>query len=184
MGCAVKIKIPLDKAYRLLNFGPTVLISSRIDGKANVMPVAWVMPIDFDPPKIAVSIGDGSYTFHIVKKTKEFVINIPPATLIDKVCQCGSVSGKGIDKFKYFGLTPIPAQKVSAPLVKECIAHLECKVIDTSLIDKYNIFLVQTVACSGERGILNEYFNVSKFKTLQHLTGEYFFVPGKVVKAK
>ena len=181
----MKIKIPLDKAYLLLNFGPTVLVTSQFKGKPNVMPVAWSMPVDFDPPKVAICIGDQSYTFQIVKRTKEFVINIPPASIFKKVFKCGRISGKKVDKFKKFGLTPIPASRVKAPLVKECIAHLECRVIDSSMANKYNIFIVQVVACSAQKGALQKFMRVDKkpFKTLHHLTGNYFFSPGKVVKA-
>jgi len=181
----VKVKIPLDKAYRLLNFGPTVLVTSQIDGKPNIMPVAWNMPIDFDPPKIAICIGDQSYTFQIVRKTKEFVVNIPPASIVKKVFKCGRVSGRNVDKFNKFGLTPIPASKVSPPLIKECIGHLECKVIDDSMAEKYNIFIARVAACSAEKGALQKFVRIDKkeFQTLHHLTGEYFFVPGKVVKA-
>jgi len=181
----MKVKVSLDKAYRLLNFGPTVLVTSSLAGKPNIMPVAWNMPIDLDPPKVAICIGDGSYTFRIVKETKEFVINIPPASLVKKVYQCGQVSGKKVDKFRKFGLTPIPASKVAPPLVKECIGHLECKVFDDSLAEDYNIFLARVVACSAEKGALQKFFRVDKssFKTLHHLTGEYFFTPGKVLRA-
>lgn len=180
----MKVKVPLDKAYRLLNFGPTVLVTSSLKGKPNVMPVAWNMPIDFDPCKIAICIGDGSYTFQIVKKTKEFVINIPPASLVKKVFKCGRVSGKKVDKFTKFGLTPVPALKVAPPLIKECFGHLECKVIDDSMVDKYNIFIAKVVACLVEKGALDKFVRVDKkaFKTLHHLTGEYFFMPGKVIK--
>lgn len=181
----MKVKVPLSKAYRLLNFGPTVLVTSQIGGKPNVMPVAWNMPVDFDPPKVAICIGDGSYTFQIVRKMKEFVINIPPASIVKKVFKCGRVSGKTVDKFKRFGLTPIPASKVRPPLIKECIGHLECRVIDDSMVEKYNIFVVKVVACSAEKGALQKFLRVDKerFKTLHHLTGNFFFVPGKVIKA-
>jgi len=181
----MKVKVSLDKAYRLLNFGPTVLVTSQIGGKPNIMPVAWNMPVDFDPPKVAICIGDQSYTFHIVRKTGEFVINIPPASIMKKVFKCGRTSGKKVDKFKKFGLTAIPASKVKPPMIKECIGHLECKVIDESMAEKYNIFIVQVVACSAEKGALQKFFRVDKgrFKTLHHLTGNLFFAPGKVIKA-
>lgn len=181
----MKVKVSLDKAYRLLNFGPTVLVTSSLAGKPNIMPVAWNMPIDFDPPKVAICIGDGSYTFRIIKKTKEFVINIPPASIVKKVFKCGRISGKKVNKFKKFGLTAIPASKVKAPLIGECIGHLECKVIDDSMVEEYNVFIARVVACSADKGALDKFVRVDKkaFKTLHHLTGEYFFLPGKVVKA-
>ncbi|HVN67500.1 MAG TPA: flavin reductase family protein, partial [Candidatus Sulfotelmatobacter sp.] len=107
----MKQQYPLSNVYQLLGSGPTVLISSSFKGKPNVMTIAWTTMLDFEPPVIGCCIGDHSYTFQTVKKTKEFVINIPEAKLIKKVVACGSVSGKKVDKFKKIGLTPLPASK-------------------------------------------------------------------------
>jgi len=172
----MKQKFPLAKVYTLLGSGPVVLISSSLKGKPNVMPIAWTTMIDFEPPIIGCCVGDQSYTFQIVKKTKEFVINIPTVKLIKQVYGCGQVSGKKVDKFKKFKLTPIPASKVKAPLVKECFANLECKVIDARMVDQYNLFIVKVVAAWIDRG-------VKQPKTLHHISGNRFILGGKVVKA-
>jgi flavin reductase (DIM6/NTAB) family NADH-FMN oxidoreductase RutF len=170
-----KQKYPLSKVYTLLGSGPVVLISSSLKGKFNVMPIAWTTMIDFEPPIVGCCIGDHSYTFQIVKKTKEFVINIPTAKLIKQVYGCGQVSGKKVDKFKKYGLTPLPASKVKAPLIKECYANLECKVVDSRMAEKYNLFIVKVVAAWVERGIKHP-------KTLHHISGNRFLVAGETVK--
>ena len=171
-----KQKFPLSKVYTLLGSGPVVLISSSLNGKHNIMPIAWTTMLDFDPPIIGCCIGDHSYTFQIVKKTKEFAINIPTSKLIKKVYGCGQVSGKSADKFKMFKLTPEPASKIKAPLIKECYANLECKVVDTAMINKYNLFVVKVVAAWIDR-------KVKAPKTLHHISGKRFILGGKVVTA-
>ena len=170
-----KNKFPLSKVYTLLGSGPTVLITSSLKGKSNIMPIAWMTPLDFDPPIVACCIGDHSYTFQIVKKTREFAINIPTQKLVNKVYACGQVSGKEVDKFKRFKLTAIPASKIKAPLIAECYANLECKVIDTSLINKYNLFIAKVVAARVRKG---------RVKTLHHVTGKRFLVAEKEIKAR
>jgi flavin reductase (DIM6/NTAB) family NADH-FMN oxidoreductase RutF len=163
----MKQKFPLSKVYQLLGSGPVVLISSSLSGKPNVMTIAWTTMLDFDPPVVGCCIGDHSYTFQVVKKTGELVINIPGAGLKNKVIACGSVSGRKTDKFKKVGLTPLPAAKVKAPLVKECFANLECKVVDSKLVDKYNLFIVKVVAAWMDSG-------AERTPTLHHVTGQRF----------
>jgi flavin reductase (DIM6/NTAB) family NADH-FMN oxidoreductase RutF len=172
----MKEKYPLSKVYTLLGSGPVILISSSLKGKPNIMPIAWTTMLDFDPPIIGCCIGDQSYTFQIVKKTKEFVINIPDAGLIKKVYACGQVSGRRVDKFEKFKFTAEPASKVKAPLIGECFANLECKVIDTSLVDKYNLFIVKVIAAWINK-------NIKKPKTLHHISGNKFILGEKIVAA-
>lgn len=182
-----KKQFPLSKAYRLLNHGPVVLISSSLDGKHNIMPIAWQVPIEFDPTKIALIIGDHSHTFKTVKKTKECVVNLPTVDIVDKVFSCGKVHGGEVDKFKKFGLTADKASKVKAPLIGECIANLECKVFDEKMSDTHNIFLVECVAAWVEEGVYDEFLRADKpnVKTLHHLGADNFAVPAdKIIKAK
>jgi len=140
------------------------------------MPIAWTTMLDFEPPIIGCCIGDQSYTFQIVKKTKEFVINIPTMELLKQVYGCGQVSGKSVDKFKKFKLTTVPAKRVSAPLIDECYINLECKVIDNSMVNKYNLFIVKVVAAWINKGVHNP-------KTLHHISGNRFILGGSVVQA-
>jgi flavin reductase (DIM6/NTAB) family NADH-FMN oxidoreductase RutF len=140
-----KKSLPLSQVYRLIEPGPVVLVSTASGGRANVMTLSWHMMIDFEPPILACVISNRDYTFEILKKTKECVINIPTVELAKKVVACGNTSGRNVDKFKKFGLTPSAAACVQAPLIDECYANLECKVIDTKLVTQYNIFIVEVV---------------------------------------
>ena len=172
----MKTKFPLDKVYQLLGSGPVVLISSSLDGRPNVMPIAWTTMLDFDPPLIGCCIGDHSYTFQTVKRAKEFVINVPDSRLAKTVCDLGSVSGKTVDKFAKFGLTPVKASKVKAPLVGECFINLECQVVDSSMVNKYNLFIVRVVAAWQDK-------TIKKPKTLHHVTGRKFILGDKIISA-
>jgi len=167
-------KFPKEKVYTLLSSGPVVLITSSLAGRPNVMPIAWTIMLDFDPPLLACCIGDQSYTFEIVKKTGEFAINIPTVKLARQVYGAGQVSGKKVNKFKKFGLTIIPASKIKAPLIKECYANLECKVVDASLMNKYNLFIVKVVEAWVDKG-------KGWPKTLHHISGNKFLVASRIL---
>jgi flavin reductase (DIM6/NTAB) family NADH-FMN oxidoreductase RutF len=177
---------PLDKVYRLLNHGPVVLISSKVGGKTNIMPIAWQVPLEFDPPLVCLVIGEHSDTFKAVNRTKECVVNLPTAKILNQVFSCGRCHGHAVDKFKQFQLTPLPATKVKAPLIKECIASLECRVVDNKMAKTHNLFIARVVAAWVEAGIFKEFLRVdrSRAKTLHHLGGDKFMLPGKVVTAR
>ncbi len=140
-----KRPLPLSKVYRLLEPGPVVLVSSASGGKANVMTMSWHMMMDFEPPLLACVISNRNFTFDILQETRECVINIPTVELVKKVVACGNTSGRKVDKFKKFHLTPLPAACVAAPLISECFANLECKVADASMVDKYCLFVFEVV---------------------------------------
>lgn len=178
----MKVRVPLSKATRLLNHGPIVLVTSFYQGRANVQTVAWNMPLDHNPPKVALVIGSDNYSYECITKTGEFVINIPSQRLLKKTVQCGTVSGRRMDKFKEFRLTPIPAKKVKVPLIKECIGHLECKLIKSKVTREYDLFLADVVYAWAEEGTFTDRWLIEKnqAKTIHHLGGEYFTFPGKV----
>jgi len=90
-------------------------------------------------------VSNRNYTFGILKATKECAINIPTVKLAAKVVGCGNTSGAKTDKFAVFGLTPVAAQRVQAPLIDECYANLECKVVDTRMVNKYCFFVLEVV---------------------------------------
>jgi flavin reductase (DIM6/NTAB) family NADH-FMN oxidoreductase RutF len=106
---------PLSKVYQLLEPGPVVLVTTARRGKNNVMTMSWHMMLDFEPPQIGCVISNRSYTFDILKTTKECVIAIPAVKLATQVVRIGNTSGRDIDKFTAFGLTAVPAPSVRAP---------------------------------------------------------------------
>ncbi len=138
-----KTSLRLSQVYRLIEPGPVVLVSTMIGPQANIMTMSWQMTIDFEPPILACVISNRDYTFDIVRKTKECVINIPTVELGKKVVAYGNSSGRTVDKLKEFGLTPAKAAHARVPLVDGCYANLECKVVNTTLVNKYGVFVLE-----------------------------------------
>ncbi|MGB9464515.1 MAG: flavin reductase family protein [Candidatus Acidiferrum sp.] len=170
-----KKSLPLSQVYRLLEPGPVVLVTTVRNARPNVMTMSWHTMIDFEPPIVGCVISNRDYTFGILKATRECAINIPTVELASKVVGCGNISGRSVDKFKRFHLTALPASRIKPPLVGECYANLECKVVDSSMAGKYNFFILEVLkawidpACKHPR-------------TLHHLGRGYFMVSGKTIK--
>ncbi len=140
-----KRNYPLSRVYRLLEPGPVVLVTTAHHGEANVMTMSWHTMMEFEPPLVGCVISGRNYSFEALTKTRECVINIPTANLAEKVVSVGNSSGRKLDKFKAFGLTPVPASQVGAPLIAECYASLECRVVDSRMVNKYNFFVLEVV---------------------------------------
>ncbi len=135
--------MPLNKAYTLIEPGPVVLVTTH-DGKtSNIMTISWTMVMDFTPV-FALTTGAWNHSFAALRKHKQCVIAIPTADMLDTVVGIGTCSGADTDKFAKFKLTAVPAKFVSAPLIKQCLANIECKVID--IVKKHNIVVLEAVA--------------------------------------
>lgn len=170
-------EFPLPNVYRLLEPGPVVLLTTARKGRANVMTMSWHMMVDFEPPLVACVVSGANYSFAALRATGECVIAIPARKLAPKVVQIGNSSGRDIDKFKAFGLTPMPAERVAPPLVAECFANLECKVTDRRLVNKYNLFILK---------VLKAWIDPvqKKPKTIHHQGYGVFVVDGETIKLK
>jgi flavin reductase (DIM6/NTAB) family NADH-FMN oxidoreductase RutF len=171
----MKKSFPLSRVYSLLEPGPVVMVSTSRKGKANIMTMSWHTMMEFEPPMVGCVISNRNYTFNIVKATKECVINIPTKELAKKVVSRGNTSGRSVDKFKTFHLTPAEASCVKAPLIAECYANLECKVVDTSMATKYNFFILE---------VLNAWIapSIKQPRTIHHLGKGSFMVAGRTIK--
>ena len=164
-------KLALNKAFMLLEPGPVVMITTSEKDRANIMTLSWTMVLDFTP-RFAFMTGSWNHSYKNIIKTGECVIAVPTKELIKKTVQIGSCSGSDIDKFKKFKLTPLPASLVSAPLIKECYANIECRVVDH--IKKHNIIIVDAV-----EAWINKTQKSPKFF---HAIGDgRFFVDGQIV---
>jgi flavin reductase (DIM6/NTAB) family NADH-FMN oxidoreductase RutF len=170
-----KRSFPLSKVYGLLEPGPVVLVSTARKGRPNIMAMSWHTMIEFEPPLVACVVSDRNYTFGILKATKECVINIPTAKLAAKVVGCGNTSGEETDKFATFHLTPAAAAKVQAPLIDECYANLECKVVDTRMTAKYCLFILEVVKAWIDP-------SVKRPRTIHHLGKGAFMVAGRTIQ--
>ena len=140
-----KRELPLEQVYGVVESGPVVLLSTARAGRFNVMPMSWHVMMEFTPPLVGCVVSGANYSFETLRKSGECVLNIPTADLLEKVVACGNVSGASVDKFEQFGLTPAAGALVKAPLVAECYANLECRVVDRTLVSKYNFFVLEVV---------------------------------------
>lgn len=136
-------RLRLSKAFTLMESGPVVLVTTHDGKKANIMTISWTMVVDFTPV-LAMTTGGWNYSFAALRKTRECVIAIPTVDMLDKVIGIGTCSGVDTDKFVKFHLTPVRAKFVRPPLVKECLANIECKVLD--FVKKHNIVVLEAVA--------------------------------------
>ena len=169
--------LALSRVYQLLEPGPVVLLTTTRKGRPNVMTMSWHMMVEFEPPLVACIVSDANYSFAALRATGECVIAIPARKLASKVVQVGNVSGRNIDKFEAFGLTPAAAARVAPPLIAECFANLECKVSDTRLVNKYNLFILQVLKAWVDPAQRNP-------KTIHHRGEGTFVVDGATIKLK
>jgi flavin reductase (DIM6/NTAB) family NADH-FMN oxidoreductase RutF len=167
-------KLQISKAFTLMESGPVVLVTTNDGKKNNIMTISWTMVMGFTPI-FAITTGPWNYSFAALCKTKECVISIPTVDMLDKVIGIGTCSGADTDKFEKFILTPLEGKNVKAPLIKECLANIECKVVD--IIKKHNIVVLEGVAA---------YFDESrKVKQTVHAVGDgTFIVDGRKLSRK
>ncbi|MDR3744875.1 MAG: flavin reductase family protein [Acidobacteriaceae bacterium] len=169
--------LALSKVYQLLEPGPVVLLTTARKGRANVMAMSWQTMVEFTPPLVACVVSNADYSFAALRATKQCVIAIPSLELAPKVVEIGNCSGLDTDKFAKFHLTPRPAECVVAPLVVECFANLECKVVDTRLVNKYNLFILEVVKAWIDPAQKNP-------KTIHHHGFGRFAVDGEMIQLK
>ena len=140
-----KKDFPTDDARRFLEPGPIVLVSSAYKDQTNIMTMGWYMVMEFTPSLIGCCISAANHSFEMVRRSRQCVINLPTVDLAAKVVKIGNSSGRDLDKFAEFGLTPKPGMHVRAPLIDECYANFECRLADSSWIKKYNVFVFEVV---------------------------------------
>src|SRR5258708_2601073 len=128
-----KRNFPVTKIRRFLETGPIVLVSSAYKGERNIMTLGWHMMLGFEPALVGCYIRDENHSFSLIRRSKECVINIPTFDLVDAVIEVGNHHGPDIDKFGEYGLTAAEGKEGNAPLIAQCFANFECKLVDTSM---------------------------------------------------
>jgi len=172
-----KLEVNSAYAYRLLHPMHIVLVSCAVKtGKPNVTTVAWAMPTSNDPPLVAISVSPKRHSHALIEQSQEFVINIPTLELLQATYACGSFTGRSFDKFKKAGLTSMPARKVKAPAIRECIAHLECAVDSQVTTGDHTIFVGKILAAYANPGVFTEKYNLEAARLLYHAGGNNFAV--------
>ena len=168
---------PLSKVYGLLEPGPVVLFTTALGGRTNIMAMSWHTMLEFEPPLVGCVISNRNHSFGLLQATNECVINIPTVEIAEKVVGCGNTSGANTDKFERFGLTARPATCVAAPLIVECFANLECRVVDTEMVAKYCLFVLEVVKAWIDPAVKNP-------RTIHHLGSGNFMVAGEKIKLR
>lgn len=189
MSATHRRSVPLAKCYRLLNHGPTVLVSAAHDGHRNIMAAAWAMPLDFQPPKVTVVLDKSVWTRQLLEDSGTFVINVPTVSQVDIVQTVGSTSGleiskeKGVDKFKAYGLQTFAGEVVEAPLLEGCAAWLECRLLpEPHNQNQYDLFIGEVVAAWADERVFSDghwhFQGHDDLRTLHHVAGGHFLVIG------
>ncbi len=169
--------LPLAKVYQLLEPGPVVLLTTARRGRANVMTMSWHMMVEFEPPLVACVVSTADHSFSALRATRECVIAVPAVKLAAKVVAIGNCSGRDGDKFAAFGLTPLPAKRVAPPLVAECFANLECRVVDTRLVNRYNLFVLEVLKAWTDPA-------QKRPRTIHHQGYGIFVVDGRTIRLR
>jgi flavin reductase (DIM6/NTAB) family NADH-FMN oxidoreductase RutF len=169
------ISVSASSAYRLLHPKLAVLLTC-IDkkGKANIITLAWTMPVSIEPPLVAVSIAPRRHSYRMIEETEEFVINIPTMEFVKETLFCGRRSGRKFDKFKETKFTSMPAKTVKTPIIKECIAHLECKLYKKIPAGDHTLFIGEIQAAYTNENVFRNEYKVRKAKLIFHLGGDKF----------
>ena len=174
---AAKFDLPVSQIRRYLEPGPIVLVSSALGDRRNIMTMGWHTVMEFTPSLVGCVIAGGNYSFDLIRKSRECVINLPTTTLTDTVVGIGNTSGAEIDKFEHFGLTAQTAERVKAPLIAECHANFECRLADDALVDKYNFFIFEVMKAHVAKSPKHP-------ETLQYTGDGVFMVSGKIISRR
>ena len=164
----LKKDFPVSKIRQILEPGPVVLVSSAWKGKKNIMTMGWHVVMEFSPSLVGCVIAQDNVSFEMIRKSCVCVINVPTADMVDQVVGIGNCDGDELDKFERFGLTPVDAATIAAPLIEECFANLECRIVDTRLVKKYNFFILEVVKAHVA--------TIPKYPRTLHYRGEGTFI--------
>lgn len=140
-----KEDFPVYNVRRFLEPGPIVLVSSAHKDQTNIMTMGWHMVMEFSPALVGCLIAGGNHSHDLIRGSRQCVINLPTVDIAETVVKIGNTSGRDIDKFAEFGLTPKPGTHVRAPLIEECYANFECELADSAWVNKYNVFVFEVV---------------------------------------
>lgn len=182
--------VSLDHASRLVNHGPTVLITTEHQGRRNLMAAAWSMPVEFTPPRIAVVVDKNTYTRELLEASGRFAIGLPCVALADLSYAVGSESGRAVDKFARHGLRAVPGPVLGLPLVEGCVAWLELRHIPEPHTEHaYDTVFGEVVSAQADPRVFADgrwsfRDDNAELHTLHHLGGGTFAVPSRTVQAR
>lgn len=180
----MKKEVELSKAKWLVEPGCVVLVTSGTFENPNVMTFSWQTPVNSaDPCLILLAISHVRYSYELIKQNRELVINIPGEELLDQAHCVGEVTGRSIDKIRESGLTAVAAGMVKPPLIEECRAHLECRVVEVFGMESHDLLICQVVRAVAEADFFDGRWIPEKFHTLHYLGGNKYGLMTRMVEA-
>jgi len=182
---AEKKQCELRVALRMLAPGPIALITTMYRDHPNVMTAGWMLPLSLEPTLIGVAIQPARLTHEFISKTGRFAVNIPTVDLMSAVHLCGMQSGRDDDKFASANLNAEDAAEIEAPLVAECVGHLECEVLDRVTIGDHDLFIGEVLAVSANDEAFAEMWDVAAEagQLLHHLGADRYAGLAKAYRA-
>jgi flavin reductase (DIM6/NTAB) family NADH-FMN oxidoreductase RutF len=174
------VEVPDDNWYRLINHGPTVMVSTRDkNGIYNIAPIAWCSPVQKNPPKLLTVIGRSHKTYTNIMETGEFVVCVPHINQAKLVRQTGKSTGDDIRKFDEFAIKAFSANEVDILIPEGCVGFIECRVSNRSQQEKVDIIVGEVLSASALESVFEERLLAEKpeAKTLHHLGGSMFAFP-------
>lgn len=173
------------QAPRLLEPGPLVLVTTFFRAQHNVMTAGWLLPLGFQPSRVAVAIHPSRLTHEFVSRSETFALNVPTLDLLNAVHRCGIESGRDRDKFVAAGLTPADAVAIEAPLVEECVAHIECGLVERLTLADHDLFVGEVLAVSADEAAFSDRWLLGEgVELLHHLAADQYAGPGKLYRAR
>ena len=180
--------VPLEKAYRLLNHGPTVLVSARHGGVDNVMAAAWACALDYAPPKLTVVLDKTAKTRELVEKSGRFVIQVPTVAQLGLTYRVGHRSlGDDPDKLAHTGVELFGIEGHDLPFVRGCSAWLACRVVpETHNQQTYDLFIGEIEAAWSDTRVFREgHWNFEtadpSLRSLHYVAGGHFYAIGEAM---
>jgi flavin reductase (DIM6/NTAB) family NADH-FMN oxidoreductase RutF len=180
--------VPLDRAYRLLNHGPTVLVSAEHAGRANVMAAAWAMPLDFAPPKVAVVVDKSTLTRGLIEASGHFALNLPCVAQAALTLGVGSDSAQTRpDKLAAHGVQLLSPEGSAVPLVRGCVGWLACRLLpEPHNQQAHDLFLGEVEAAWADERVFRDgrwHFDDAppELRTLHYVAGGQFYATGESV---
>lgn len=171
------------KAGNMLYPLPVVMVSvADKEGKSNILTVAWAGTVCTNPPMVSISVRPERYSYHMLKETGEFVINLTTRDLAKATDYCGVRSGRDVDKWKEMNLTPVPSLEVKVPSIAESPVNIECRVHHVEELGSHHMFVGEVVAVQVDDAYMDDKksFHLSQAKPIVYSHGEYYLLGEKL----
>lgn len=172
--------VPTSNFHYLLHpYNTSLVTCCNNKGEVNIIAVAWLIPLSIQPPLIGMSIRPARYSYNLIQQAGDFVVNVAPYEIAEQVLFCGRRSGRQVDKFEATGLTPAQAHLVRSPIIEECIAHLECCVVNDIETGDHHLVVGEVLAASVRPAVLGKdgLYDLDYIQPLLHLGRNRFSQP-------